>query len=165
VTGHPGRQRGQPTGELGGAQAGAGGNDDDELIAAVASGDIAGPHLLAAGPGQVDQDPVANGMTVNVVDLLEVVDVDHQRDQGLAEALRVREGTLRHLHEMTPVVQAGHPVDRREFLVPDRQSAVVAQGGILAHADQDRQHQGTQHDAAERESKLTSCRPTTMSSR
>jgi hypothetical protein len=87
-------------------------------------------------------------VAVHVVDLLEVVHVDHQREQRLAQPLGVREGALRHLHEMAPVVQAGHPVDRGQLLVPDREPAVVPQRGELARADQEgQQHRAEQHAA------------------
>jgi len=88
------------------------------------------------------------GRSGHVVDLLEVIHVQHQHDQGLAEPLRVREGGLGHLHEVPPVEQAGHPVDRGQFLVPLRQPAVVLQRGELARGDQaGQQHRAEQHAA------------------
>ena len=54
-------------------------------------------------------------MTVYVVDLLEVIHVDQQHGERLAKPLRMGEGGFRYLHEVAPVVQASHPVDRSEF--------------------------------------------------
>jgi hypothetical protein len=39
--------------------------------------------VLAAGLGQVGQHPVTHGVAVHVVDLLEAVHVDHQREGAL----------------------------------------------------------------------------------
>jgi hypothetical protein len=58
-------------------------DDDDVLIAAVAARDVVRAYLLATGLHQVSEHPVTQRMTVHVVDLLEVVHVDHQRDQRL----------------------------------------------------------------------------------
>ena len=138
---------------------------DDELVAAVAARDVVRPHVIAAGLRQVGQDPVARGVPVHVVDLLEVVHVQHQHEQGLAEPLRVREGGLGHLHEVPPVVQAGHPVDRGQFLVPDREPAVVPQRGELARADQAGQQRPRRAARRRAESKSRLRRPTTVRSR
>ena len=107
-------------------------------------------HVLPARLGQFGEHLVARDVAVHVVDLLEVVDVDHQRDEGLAEPLGVGEGGLGGLHEVAPVVQAGDAVDRGQFLVPDREPAVVAQGDVLARADQEGQQHGAEQDAAQR---------------
>ena len=62
---------------------------DDELIAAVPADNIVRPHLFAAGLRHVSEDAVAGGMAVYVVDLLEVVHVDQQDGERLAEPLRM----------------------------------------------------------------------------
>ena len=125
-------------------------DDDDELVAAVAAHDVVGPHVLPAGLGYLGEYLVARDVPVRVVDLLEVVHVEHQGDERLAEPLGAREGGLGGLHEMAPVVQAGDAVDRGQLLVADRQPAVVVQGDVLARADQEGQRDGAGQDASER---------------
>jgi hypothetical protein len=56
-------------------QAGDPRHHDDELVATVPARDVLGAHVLAAGLRQVGQNPVAHGVAVHVVDLLEVVQV------------------------------------------------------------------------------------------
>ena len=106
-----GQRSGQPGRDLGGPVAGGLRDHDDELITAVPADNIVRPHLLAAGLRHVSQDAVADGMAVYVVDLLEVVHVDQQDGERLAEPLRMGQSALPRLHEMAPVVQTGHPVD------------------------------------------------------
>ena len=70
--------------------AGAPGQEHDELVAAVASGDV---EVLGVGDervGDLTQHRVAGQVPVGVVHLLEVVDVEHEQAQRRAEALGPR---------------------------------------------------------------------------
>ena len=66
------------------------GQDDGELLAAVAGREVdAAPELLAEQPAQPSQRFVPGGVAAGVVELLEVVDVDHeQRHRRVVPAAR-----------------------------------------------------------------------------
>ena len=65
---------------------GAVGQDDRELLAAHAGHQVHGPNGLCDGARHGTDDVVAGAMAVGVVDGLEVVDVQHQQQGGLAGA-------------------------------------------------------------------------------
>ena len=71
---------------VGAVEVGAG-EDDRELLAAVAGGLVDLARGLAQHPGHLAQDDVALLVAVGVVDVLEVVDVEQHERQRLAEAL------------------------------------------------------------------------------
>jgi hypothetical protein len=54
------------------------GHDDRELLAAVAARQVDGPDVGGQAHGELAQHLVADVVAEAVVDLLEVVDVDHQ---------------------------------------------------------------------------------------
>lgn len=58
-------------------------NDDNELLAAEAADQIVGPKALAQQPGELLQNHVSRGVTVGVIDRLEMVQVENA-DKKLA---------------------------------------------------------------------------------
>ena len=71
-------------GELGGIGVGIG-HDHEELVAAEAGYEISGTHSAAEAVGDGAEGEVAGLVAVAVVDLLEAIDVEHERgDAGLA---------------------------------------------------------------------------------
>ncbi len=100
--------------QFGGAQFGVG-HQHHELLAAVACGQAAPGELRAQQHAQLGQHPVAGGVAVEVVDVLEVVDI-HQRHGGLPRlAVGVlHRGLQRHRHR-TAVGQAGEHVGAALF--------------------------------------------------
>ena len=68
------------------SSAGQFGREDEELLAAPAHDEVAVAHGGTDAPPHFDDDGVAGRVAVPVVDVLEVVDVDHH--QRAAEALR-----------------------------------------------------------------------------
>src|SRR5437588_11857976 len=86
----------------------AGGKDHAELLAAVAVGDAAAAHLRQARADELEH-LVADIVTVGVVELLEVVDVDHGDGVALAEAAQA-------LLERAPAGQPGERVAEGELM-------------------------------------------------
>lgn len=64
------------------------GAHDDELVATDAGDDIRRPHDLAQTASDLDQDLVTDGVTVCVVDLFEVVEVDEHGAESVAPSRR-----------------------------------------------------------------------------
>lgn len=88
------------------------GEDHRELIAAETGNEVNLPQLSLHSTSQVEQDLVSHPVTVAVVHLMEVVQIEHGEDEGVAEAVRaltlVRQAVLKH-----PVAcDAGEGVDR-----------------------------------------------------
>ena len=65
-------------------------HDHHELLAAVAARQVDGAHIGGQPHGELAQHLVADVVAEAVVDLLEVVDVDHQRRHRLAARARAR---------------------------------------------------------------------------
>jgi hypothetical protein len=78
------------------------------------------------------EDLVADGVAVVVVDVLEVVDVDHQHADGVAVAAGAGDLLLAEAEEVAAVVEAGEPVDRRHGLDLGEQVALGDLGVVLA---------------------------------
>src|SRR5690242_18447237 len=79
----------QPFTECGRHLARGVGEDQGELVAADATDDVAGAAGVAQGRREAAQYLVADEVTVAVVDLLEVVDIDEQYAQSAFKAMRV----------------------------------------------------------------------------
>ena len=89
------------------------GQDDGQLLAAVAGGlvDLAGG--LAQHAGHLAQDEIALLVAVGVVDVLEVVEVEQHEAQRLAEALGALDLGGHGLLEAAAIEQAGQLVGHR----------------------------------------------------
>ena len=89
------------------------GQDQHELLAAVAADHVAGPEVRGDRLGDPAQDDVARGVAVGVVDGLEVVDVDEgDRERSLVAGSALDLGEERGQQGLA-VGDAGQPVDRR----------------------------------------------------
>ena len=83
---------------------------DDELVAAVAERQVGLAQRDAHAVGERLEHVVARGVAVRVVDLLELVHVDHHERQRLAVPLGQRDLALQELLHRPAVVQAGQRV-------------------------------------------------------
>ena len=83
---------------------------DRELVAAEARAGVAGANLRLGAPRDFLQRLVAREMAEAVVDLLEMIDVDHQAGQRLAGAFGARQFLAQPVVEVAPVVPAGEEV-------------------------------------------------------
>src|SRR5438874_1491285 len=82
---------------------------DDELLPAVARNDVDLPDLLADAVGNLDEYGVADLMPVLVVDLLEMVEVEHQQRQRPMEPRGAVDLSGQRLLEEAVVAEAGEP--------------------------------------------------------
>jgi len=108
---HRGDRAAQPVDDALGAPGVRVGQREQELVAADAAADVAGPQLAQDHAGDHPQRLVALGVPRAVIELLEVVDVEH--DHG--DLLRARAGALERLVER--VVQAAVVEHARERIL------------------------------------------------
>jgi hypothetical protein len=87
---------------------------DGELLAPVPSEQILAPDLLLHRRGQLLEHVVARQVPVGVVDLLEVVEVEHHQRQGPPVAVGAGDLALQGLEEVSLVGDLGQPVDGGE---------------------------------------------------
>src|SRR5688572_25192469 len=83
---------------------------DREFIAAEARTGVARADLALRAPRDFFESLVAGQMTKAVVDLLEMIDVDHQAGQRLSRSFRARELLAQAVVEIAAVVPAGQEV-------------------------------------------------------
>ncbi len=88
----------------------AGGHQERELVAADPREYVLGAQYFAPATRGVDQQRVSLGVTSLVVDVLEVVDVDHGQAERLAAPARVREAAVELKLPRSSVGQAGQRV-------------------------------------------------------
>ena len=86
------------------------GQQDREFVATEARAGIAGADLGLGTPRHFLERLVAGQVAEAIVDLLEVVDVDHEARQRLARALRSRELLAQAVVEIAAVVPAGEEI-------------------------------------------------------
>src|SRR3546814_2233053 len=109
--------------DLGALQRGPGrrfGQDQGELLAAVAAGDVLAAAVLGQQLAELRQQRVATSVAVDVVEGLEVVDVEHQQRQRQPAPLAAREFARRRFLQVAAVEQAGQRIADR--LQADRKS-------------------------------------------
>ncbi|EFI64014.1 hypothetical protein BCSJ1_26258, partial [Bacillus cereus SJ1] len=87
-----------------------------EFLAAVASGDVGIAHMGLDHPGEGLDRLIAHGVTIGVVDALEMIDVEHHQRQATAIALVPGEFLGEALFPVTAVGQSGQAVGTRQFL-------------------------------------------------
>ena len=82
------------------------GEQYEEFLAAEAYGDVSRAQQRCDGPSNVLQDEITDGMAVGVVDVFEVVDVDHEGrgDRGCVAAVVDRAEPAGGVGEIEPVV-------------------------------------------------------------
>ena len=100
-------------------------HDHRELLAADPADDVGGADGRPQVVGEVREHLVADRVPVDVVDLLEVVDVDHHHGDVLVRARGVRELAAEPLVEVAVVVEAGERVGLRLALEPRADVRVV----------------------------------------
>ena len=107
----------QPLGERLRALEGRLRQDDRELLAAVAREDLVAADALLDDARELLQHEVAREVAVDVVDLLEVVDVEHDERQIARVAARADDLLLERLEQVAlhvrlrETIDDGHPVD------------------------------------------------------
>src|SRR5713101_1406000 len=88
-----------------------------KLLAAVSGADIGFPRAGAQDRGQLGEHCIAVKVAVGVVDLLEVVEVDHQESDRLVVAARSRGLLEELLRQRSPVRKLGQLVRQRVLLL------------------------------------------------
>ena len=111
------------------------GEYDDELLAAVAREGVDLADLLLHPMGQLAQHRVAARVAVRVVDLLEVVEVEHQHRERPVEPGGPLDLARQAHREVAEVPEAGQPVGGRQPLgllvqlhVVDRRAGLAGKG-------------------------------------
>ena len=90
--------------------------EDRELLAAEASGDVVVAQLCPERLGDALEHSVAGKVAVGVVDIPEEVEVGHDQRHRPLEPLRTRELLRQRRREVTGIEQSGLGVDARLFL-------------------------------------------------
>jgi len=112
-------------GDVQGAGRGRVGQQHEELLAAVAAGEVAGAHAVAERSADGSEDLVTLAMAEQVVDLLEVVQVEHEGRQRAQRAVGLRDHPLEGVVGGAPVGQARQRVGAG----PELRESQVAQVG------------------------------------
>ena len=117
------------------------GQQDREFVAAEARAGVAGADLGLGAPRDFLERLVAGQVSEAIVDLLEVIDVDHEAGQRLAGAFGARQLLAQPVVEIAPVVPAGEEI-----------------GDAAAHQARaiDRVFQADRHDHAQVREKIRS---------
>ena len=128
---------------------GVGIQQDGELVAAAAPGAPAVAHDLGDPLAERAQRLVAGGVTVAVVDLLEQVDVGHDRGEGPAGGARARVGLLAEPAHLLVVVLAGQAVALGlPAVAPALAEGAAQEAGQQQHRRQQRHHAQQQEQLA-----------------
>src|SRR5581483_12336969 len=110
-----------------------------QFVAAVTPEDIDAAKLLLASAGNSGEHLVARGVAAAIVDVLEVVDVEHQCRQRRTVASGARPFPFSELEEAAPVVEPGERIHGRELDEGSREPQVLLLGGHLAGGDKERE--------------------------
>lgn len=114
------------------------GQKDDELIAAVAEGVVDEAQSGLDAVADVGEEFAADQVSVGVIDLLEVVEVEEDHGELVSEALRAVDLGFEHLVKMARVVETGAVVSDGEFLNAFHGLGVVdGDGGVVAESMQE----------------------------
>jgi len=89
------------------------GEGDDEFVAAVAEGEIGLSQCDADAVGKRLEHMIAGGMAVGVVDLFEVIEVDHHQGQGIVVPFAEGDFALKQLLHRPAIEQAGEGIGQR----------------------------------------------------
>ena len=114
------------------------GQDQHELLAAVAAHPVDFPRVVAQDLGELAQYLIAGLMPVGVVDTLEHVEIAHDARERLAQAERVLKGLVEAFFEAAPVVDAREGVgagDAHELIVDREQLRPLALDFLLQRLD------------------------------
>lgn len=92
------------------------GQDDEEFLTAVAADEVIGPHDFDEAFGRFAEDYITGGVAEGVIDVFEVVEVDHDHSHRKLIALGAAELLLQHGENRLTVPQAGEPIPESLFL-------------------------------------------------
>jgi hypothetical protein len=123
-----------PLGEADGRVQRGTGQDEHELLAAVAAYPVDLARVVTQDPGELAQHLIAGLMSVGVVDTLEHVEVAHDARERLTETERMLERLFQPLFEPPAVVDAGKSVgarDAHELVVDGEQLGALALDFLL----------------------------------
>ena len=105
-----------------------------ELVPGVPDRHVLGPAVLQQDARDHPEYLVADAVRVRVVDLLEVIDIDHEQRDGRRQGTRVDAG--HELVEVPPVAEAGQRVaDERQFGTGAFGLQLLPLLGLAEHAD------------------------------
>ena len=127
-----------PLGEGDGRLQRRAGQDQHELLAAIASHPVDLPCVVAQDLGELAQYFIAGLMPVGVVDTLEHVEVAHDARERLVQAERVLERLIEAFFQAAPVVDAREGVgagDAHELIVDREQLRPLALDFLLQRLD------------------------------
>src|SRR5579872_3357014 len=98
--------------------------DDGELITTEASDDIFGPNDLVQTRSDLLEHGIPGGVTKGVVDLLEVVQVDHEQGKPLERRIRTErvQATIEFVQQVTSIPEARQFVRNGLFLTSRREA-------------------------------------------
>ncbi|MNP33451.1 hypothetical protein D3C76_1266920 [compost metagenome] len=105
------------------------GHDNGELFTTVTANEIGLAQALLEKQRQALDHPVAHGVAVAVVDLLEVVDVEHGKAQRLLLTAGAEAAVFQQLQDVGVVVQPGQAVAHHARLQVPGAGGAVAHGG------------------------------------
>ena len=108
------------------------GEQDRELLPAVAPGEVPGPQRAPQHRADVGENLVPHRMTPLVIDALEVVEVDQQQPQRRRRCGGLGEQALHRVRDRTLVGQPGQAVGRRADLRHGQVAQVREDRGRLA---------------------------------
>ena len=127
-----------PLGEGDGCVQSGTGQDQHELLAAVAAHPVDLPRVVAQDLGKLAQHLIAGLMPVRVIDTLEHVEVAHHARERLVETDRMLERLFQPFLEAPAVVDAGEGVgarDAHELVVDGEQLGALALDLLLQRLD------------------------------
>ena len=111
-----------------------------EFLAADARHQVEIAHMARQAVGEFLQHHVTGGMAIGVVDLLEVIDIEHQHGEDLFLLARARDQPLQMPHDIAAVEQAGQRVGQRHRqaggIVGDQPVLIALLADLAAHARQ-----------------------------
>ena len=125
-------------GDRGGVFGAGVGQQHEELLAAVASGEVALAHAGDECGSDGGEHVVAGAVTVGVVDLLEVIEVEQDRRERAAAARRLGDHALEGVARRPAVGHAGERVGRSALLGDRDRPEVGDDRRGLGHALSDR---------------------------
>jgi hypothetical protein len=130
----------QALGDLAGARQGHAHEHHGKLLASDPAHDITGAQVFAQQGREAAQHLVAGGVAVDIVDLLEVVQVEHQHMAGAGRPVPLQHPSCL-LEEALPVEQTGEAIGRGQ----------ATQQALLCRMQQHQQGKAAQHEDGRRD--------------
>ena len=108
---------------------------DGELVTAEATDEVVGAHGVGAPTGHLGEHSVSRRMSIGVVDLFEVVDVEHQHPGNPVCVRDSFDAPPAPFQELTPIVETGEVVGPGDHAERGARSLSVSEGGHESHHD------------------------------